>query len=562
MLVFNLPPSFAERSYGGPSWLLGDGIALVSDTRRVLQFIAYGADLVSTGSGPVQPNTRAEIIRAVDGIPASGMSVQLLGGPGMYAEDFSWSTAPMASTLSRTNPDQAFGQQTEPPIAITVRVLFYGSDAQSRLVDLLKTVSFAKDFGSALQVALQAYGVVVNAGDQISKVVGVYRGGVPAKADVFVELAAPPYGNSQPLPAWTAVRSSLVRGRTLYVGGFPLQVQTVLLGPDCDPGFDVSPTTGKCTVPDDGANGGGDDDDGVNTSDGPCSGGRSGPIATCFDCVRASSTPGCSWDQTTLTCNQSNPATSYADDFACTPYMNSCCAALAVGASGFAGSCPREGGAGAIEVPSTAVAAVASALAVSAEGAELYFGKGCNFLRSNFAYCAHYGFEQCVAASSTTTPSRPKTTSKAAFTKLTSTATATTAAKATAASAATVTATATSATGGSTRITVTATASPFFDSSTVPLTPTEPPGVDGSGGPKDKSGGKVAAGLVVGLLLVGAAFFAYRKRRSGSVGLNGRSGNAALYQNLQFDMQFENDGTNFDDDDGGSMQRSVLPDFN
>lgn len=36
VLVFNLPPSFAERSYGGPSWLLGDGIALVSDTRRVL----------------------------------------------------------------------------------------------------------------------------------------------------------------------------------------------------------------------------------------------------------------------------------------------------------------------------------------------------------------------------------------------------------------------------------------------------------------------------------------------------------------------------------------------
>lgn len=124
VLVFNLPPAFANRSYGRPSWLLGDGIALVSDTGRVLQFISYGSDLTSAGSGPVPSGTRAESIPAVNGIPGPGLSVQLVGGPGMYSQDFTWATSAMDSTLNRINPDQEFGQPTVPPIRFTVRMVY------------------------------------------------------------------------------------------------------------------------------------------------------------------------------------------------------------------------------------------------------------------------------------------------------------------------------------------------------------------------------------------------------------------------------------------------------
>ncbi len=81
-----------------------DGFALTDDTGTVVQFLCYEGTFTAV-EGPANGLTCTDIGVAEEPAPAAGVSLQLTGGPGCAAADFSW-TGPITATRGAVNSGQ------------------------------------------------------------------------------------------------------------------------------------------------------------------------------------------------------------------------------------------------------------------------------------------------------------------------------------------------------------------------------------------------------------------------------------------------------------------------
>ncbi len=103
-LQFAGPPAGIQN--GSP-----DGIALVDNQGRVVQFLSYEGVLTAT-NGPASGLTSVDIGVSEESVP-DGFSLQLVGSGGSY-EDFTWTTAAISNTFGAPNTGQSFLSASDP----------------------------------------------------------------------------------------------------------------------------------------------------------------------------------------------------------------------------------------------------------------------------------------------------------------------------------------------------------------------------------------------------------------------------------------------------------------
>lgn len=89
-----------------------DGIALVDNFGRVVQFLSYEGTMVAT-DGPANGLTSTDIGVAEEPPVADGFSLQLVGAGGSYA-DFTWTSTAIDDTFGTPNTGQSFLSATDP----------------------------------------------------------------------------------------------------------------------------------------------------------------------------------------------------------------------------------------------------------------------------------------------------------------------------------------------------------------------------------------------------------------------------------------------------------------
>jgi uncharacterized protein len=129
---------FAGIQNGAP-----DGIALVDNTGRVVQFLSYEGVMTAT-NGPASGLTSTDIGVSEDAVP-DGFSLQLVGSGGSY-EDFAWTTAAIANTAGTPNTGQSFLSASDPG---QIRVLD-ASVAEGNSGEALLTFTVRRAGGTAL----------------------------------------------------------------------------------------------------------------------------------------------------------------------------------------------------------------------------------------------------------------------------------------------------------------------------------------------------------------------------------------------------------------------------
>ena len=98
---FGLPQNGMQN---GPN----DGIALVNSSGIVVEFLSYeGVLTAASGEGAAAGMTSTDIGVSESSGTAAGMSLQLIGGPGMVSGDFTWS-GPAAHSRGSINVGQSF----------------------------------------------------------------------------------------------------------------------------------------------------------------------------------------------------------------------------------------------------------------------------------------------------------------------------------------------------------------------------------------------------------------------------------------------------------------------
>jgi predicted extracellular nuclease len=88
-----------------------DGVALV-DGASAVEFLSYEGSFTAT-DGPAAGMTSTDIGVSENGSEPAGQSLQLTGGPGNDAGDFTW-TGPIAATFGAANTGQTFSEAPDP----------------------------------------------------------------------------------------------------------------------------------------------------------------------------------------------------------------------------------------------------------------------------------------------------------------------------------------------------------------------------------------------------------------------------------------------------------------
>lgn len=114
--VGNQSNGYGTLQFAGPAGGIQngapDGIALVDNFGRVVQFLSYEGTMVAT-NGPANGMTSTDIGVAEEPAVADGFSLQLVGAGGSYA-DFSWTVNAISNTFGSPNTGQSFLSATDP----------------------------------------------------------------------------------------------------------------------------------------------------------------------------------------------------------------------------------------------------------------------------------------------------------------------------------------------------------------------------------------------------------------------------------------------------------------
>jgi hypothetical protein len=310
--VFSVLPKLDNACNDHTSGLMGSGMALVSNEKTVVQFLAYGTDLVSGGKGPVSAGVHAEKIPAIDELPATGRSIALVG-LGQYPSDFSWSAGSVETTLNAVNAGEAFGERTVPAVSID---MWISSPSAQLMMSIVDEVGFTDTLKGSIGSALASIGA---GADQIQGIQASFIGG--AKGIEVTFTVAPNPNNLPPLPSSSEVQTALIRIRTIFSNGRPLKVVGVDIGQTCPGGYVVE--ANRCTP------------DLSTAQDCP-------DVAfTCGECVGASSL--CSWSDELGACKKTDAnSPPLVGAFVCGPHSRSCCAAIAITHLGPTAACDDQ----------------------------------------------------------------------------------------------------------------------------------------------------------------------------------------------------------------------------
>lgn len=114
--VGNQSNGYGTLQFAGPAGGIQngppDGIALVDNFGRVVQFLSYEGTMVAT-NGPANGMTSTDIGVAEEPAVADGFSLQLIGAGGSYA-DFTWTVNAIDDTFGLPNTGQSFLSASDP----------------------------------------------------------------------------------------------------------------------------------------------------------------------------------------------------------------------------------------------------------------------------------------------------------------------------------------------------------------------------------------------------------------------------------------------------------------